>query len=228
MYKTKTVIRKIFLALSVFLPIIGWAQPEELPLYFKTAQPDTEEEVTQISSLFHGVFVSTKDSLKSLHIDADSVYTNISNLFIITLKQAKELNLEVKGNYIHGLGKDPIEVIQKSDTVYFWMIQSYTFFRFDSTHVAKMADEYMMVNLTNPDNQWEIILFERDYQENTLTLRYIETEKEKGLIKKIKNTKKVTAGENKFLLASQDLKEWIAYIENDGFSQKEIFRQQEK
>lgn len=220
--------KKIFLAISVILPIICQAQPENLPLYFKTAQPEKEEELTQIPELFHGVYVSKKDSLKALHIDADSVYTNISNLFIITLKQAKELNLEVKGKFIHGLGKDPIEVIQKSDTVFFWMIQSYTFFRFDSTHTAKMADDFLMININNKIGQWELILFERNYEDNTLNLRYIETEKEKEKIKKIKNCKKITIDEIKFLQASQGLKEWIPYIENEGFSQKEIFSQREK
>ncbi|MFZ5552704.1 MAG: hypothetical protein ACOZCO_06285 [Bacteroidota bacterium] len=220
--------RKIFFVLSVVLPTLLWSQAEDLPLYFKSPQPEKEEELTQIPAAFHGVFVSQRDSLKSLHIDGDSVYTNISSLYIISLAQAKELNLEVKENYIHGLGKEPIEVIRKSDTVYFWMIQSYTFFRFDSTHAAKMADDKMMINLQHPSGQWEIILFERDYENNALNLRYIDTEKEKDKVKKMKGIKKTSVEDVKFLQASLILKDWLAYIENEGFTQKEIFRPREK
>ena len=177
----------IILSVNIFSQDIG-------ELYFKEAQPYNAKNENIIPGEFHGKYSSTRDSLLTIIITADSIYFNQAQLYIFKSTELKEKGWTLNEQGISGFVQNRIiPALVKGDTIYTFLIQSQTFFSINDTSVIKQNQNILYINKRISADKWATCVIKKE--NNKLILAYIDTDN-KNEKKALTTTKPIKTQKN--------------------------------
>lgn len=210
------VIITILLILSVsFLR----AQDEITSFYFGEAQPVELKPMDQLDESICGKYLFEDDTLTSLYIEKDSIYTKYSVFTFLTKKELKKSDkYKVENELIYGIKKGQgLPYIERKDTLFTVIIQTETLFKPKENVLMKNASNYFL-NFKEDNGLYStqmlvksesgIMIFSLDHEEvleQILDFSSTETKKMDGF---------------KTYISSPSQNEFLSFVKNKGFTDR--------
>ena len=215
----------ILMVLNVFLLR---AQEEVTSFYFSEPQPSSITPLDKFDDDICGRYLYEEDTLTSLIITPDSIYTHFGTFTYLSSKEIEASDkFSLKNDLLFGI-KDGqgIPYTERNDTIFTYVTQNDLFFKPTQTHKLNKSGDKFYLNTKEDNGFYSTEVF--SLEEKKLIIYSIDHEQVLEEILQFKSTRTEQVGGFKTYLSAPTKSEFITFVENKGFRDKTVYLDSEK
>lgn len=192
------------------------AQNEITSFYFSEPQPANSENIFGFDASVCGRYLFEDDTLSSLIVEKDSIYTKYTILTFLTEKELKnDSKYRVENDLLFGIKKgEGLPFIQRRDTLYTVIIQTETIFSIRENEIKRINDQYFM-NYREGNGMYSTQILKKTGR--GVSIFYLDHEIVLDELLNFKNTETKMVNGFKTYISTPTDSELDSFVRNNGF-----------
>ena len=224
-FELMKVVVTILLVLNVFLLR---AQEEVTSFYFSEPQPSSIVPLEKFDDDICGRYLYAEDTLTSLIITPDSIYTHFGTFTYLVAKEINESDkYRLENDLLYGI-KDGqgIPYKERNDTIFTYITQNELLFKPTKNHKLNKSGDKFYLNTKEDNGYYSTEVF--SFEEKKLIVYSIDHEQVLEEILQFKSTRTEQVEGFKTYLSAPTKSEFISFVQNKGFRDKTVYLDSEK
>ena len=229
--KTLSIFESMKVAITILLVLNVFylrAQDEVTSFYFSEPQPSSTSSLEKFDDEICGRYLYADDTLTSLIITPDSIYTHFGTFTFLTSKQIKKSEkYRLENDLLYGI-KDGqgIPYTEKNDTVFTYVTQNDLLFKPTKENKLNKSGDIFYLNTKEDNGYYSTEVFA--LEGNQLIIYSIDHELVLEEILQFKSTRTKQVDGFKTYLSAPTKDEFISFVEDKGFRDQTIYLDAEK
>ncbi len=204
------------------------AQEEVTSFYFSEPQPSSVTPLEKFDDDICGRYLYAKDTLTSLIITPDSIYTHFGTFTYLASKEIEASDkYSLKNDLLYGIKEGQgIPYKERNDTIFTYVTQNDLLFKPTKIHKLNKSGDKFYLNTKEDNGFYSTEVF--SLEEKQLIVYSIDHEQVLEEILQFKSTKTMQVDGFKTYLSAPTKSEFISFVENKGFRDKTVYLDSKK